>query len=70
MIKLSIKQYQSCTTQKIHRGTIPNIIFAAIFTLQAKFGKNDLHSSNPIPVVDKGEVLLAKNYYSHAKSEG
>ena len=25
-----------------------------------QFGKNDLHNSNAIPVVHKGEVLLAK----------
>ena len=34
-----------------------------------KYGKNDLHSSNSTPVVHKGEVLLANNYCSLAKSE-
>ena len=69
MTKLSIKQYQSCTTPKIHRETIPTKILATKFTVPAKFGKNDLHSSNSTPVVHKGEVLLAKNYCSLAKSE-
>ena len=35
MIKLSIKQYQSCTTPKIHRETIPTKILATNFTVPA-----------------------------------
>ena len=31
--KLSIKQYQSCTTPKIHRETIPPKILATNFTI-------------------------------------
>ena len=61
MTKQSIKQYQSCTTPKIHRETIPTKILATKFTVPANFGKNDLQSLNPTPVVHKGEVLLAKN---------
>ena len=60
MTKLPIKQYQSCTTPKIHREIIPTKILATYFTVPAKFGKNDLHSSNATPVVHKGEVILAK----------
>ena len=60
MTKLPIKQYQSCTTPKIHREPIPTKILATNFTVPAKFGKNDLHSSISTPVVQKGEVLLAK----------
>ena len=67
MTKLS--NYQSCTTPKIHRETIPTKILATNFTVPAKFGKNDLHSSNSTPVVHKGAVLLAKNYFSLAQSE-
>ena len=69
MTKLPIKQYQSCTTPKIHREPIPTKLLATHFTFPAKFGKNDLHSSISTPVVHKGEVLLAKNYCSLAKSE-
>ena len=67
--KLPIKQYQSCTTPKIHREPIPTRILATNFTVTAKFGKNDLHSSISTPVVQKDEVLHAKNYCSLAKSE-
>ena len=69
MTKLSIKQYQSCTTPEIHRETIPTKILATIFTVPVKFGKNDQLSSNFMPVVHKGAVLLAKNQVSLAKSE-
>ena len=69
MTKLPIKQYQSCTTPKIHREPIPTKILATNFTVPARFGKNDLHSSISTPVVQKGEVLLAKNYCSLAKNE-
>ena len=69
MTHLPIKQYQSCTTPKIHREHIPTKILASNFTVPAKFGKNDLYSSISTPVVHKGEVLLAKNYCSLAKSE-
>ena len=50
-------------------GTIPIKILATNFTVPAKFGKNDLHSSISSTVVQKGEVLLAKKYWSLAKSE-
>ena len=69
MTKLSIKQYQSCTTQKIHRETIPTKILATIFTVPAKFGKNDQLCSNSTAVVHKGAVLLAKTQPSLAKNE-
>ena len=69
MTQLPIKQYQSCTTPKIHREPIPTKILATNFTVPAKFGKNDLHSSISTPVVHKREVLLTKNYSSLAKSE-
>ena len=69
MTQLPIKQYQSCTTPKIHREPIPIKILATNFTVPAKFGKNDLHSSISTAVVHKGEVLLAKNYCSLAKSK-
>ena len=69
MTKLPIKQYQSCTTPKIHRGPIPTNFLATNFIVRAKFGKNDLHSSISTLVVQKGEVLLAKNYCSLAKSK-
>ena len=69
MTQLPIKQYQSCTTPKLHREPIPSKILATNFTVPAKFGKNDLHSSISTPVAHKGEVLLAKNYCSLAKSE-
>ena len=69
MTQLPIKQYQSCTTPKIHREPIPTKILASNFTVPAKFRKNDLHSSISTPVVHKGEVLLAKIYCSLAKSE-
>ena len=59
--KLPIKQYQSCTTPKIHRKPIPTKILATDFTVPAKFGRNDLHSSISTAVVPKGEVFLAKN---------
>ena len=68
MTKLSIKQYQSCTTPKIHRETIPTKISATNFTVQANFAKNDLHSSNSTPVVHKGVVLLAKKFSSFPKA--
>ena len=69
MTKLPIKQYQSCTAPKIHRETIPTKILATNFTVPAKFGKNDQLSSNSMPVVHKGAVLLAKTQVSLAKSE-
>ena len=69
MTKLPIKQYQSCTTPKIHREPIPTKILATNFTVPAKFGKNDLHSSISTAVVQNSEVLLAKIYCSLAKSE-
>ena len=67
--KLPIKQYQSCTTPRIHREPIPTKILATNFTVPANFGKNNLHSSISTPVVDKGEVLLAKHYCAFAKRE-
>ena len=60
MTKLPIKQYQSCTTPKINRETNPTKILATNFTVPAIFGMNDLHSSNSTPVVQTGEVVLAK----------
>ena len=69
MTKLSIKQCQSCTTPKIHRETIPTKILATNFAAPAQIGKNDQLSSNSMPVVHKGAVLLAKNQVSRAKSE-
>ena len=69
MTKLSIKQYQSCTTPKIHRETIPTKNFTTIFTVPVQFGKNDQLSSNSTPVVHEGAVLLAQNQVSLAKSE-
>ena len=52
-----------------HSQTIPIKIFATNFTLPAKFGKNDLHSSISTAVVQNGQVILAKNNCSLAKSE-
>ena len=69
MTQLPIKQYQSCTTPKIHREPIPTKILATNFAVPATFGKNDQFSSNSTPVVHKGAVLLAKNQVSLAKSE-
>ena len=69
MTKLPIKQYQSFTTPKIHREPIPTKILATNFTVPAKFGKNVQLSSNSIPVVHNGAVLLAQNQVSLAKSE-
>ena len=69
MNKLSIKQYQSCTTPKIHGETIPAKSLATNFAVPAKSGKNDQLSSNSTPVVHKGAVLLAKNQVSLDKSE-
>ena len=63
------KQYQSSTTPKIYWEPIPTKILATNFTVPAKFGKNDLHSSISTAVVQKGEVLLAKSYCSLAKHE-
>ena len=59
--KLSIKQYQYCTTPKIHRETIPTKMLATNFPVPAKFGKNNQLISNSTIVVHKGAVLLAKN---------
>ena len=62
MTQLPNKQYQSCTTPKIHREPIPAKILATNSTVPVKFAKNDLHSSISTAVLHKGEVLLAKNY--------
>ena len=62
MTQLPNKPYQSCTTPKIHREPIPTKILATNSKVPAKVGKNDLHSSISTAVVQKGEVLLAKNY--------
>ena len=70
--ELPIKQFQSCTTPKIHREPFPNHShrnLATNFTVPAKFGKNDLHSSISTAVVQTSEVLLAKNNCALAKSE-
>ena len=69
MTKLSIKQYQSCTTPKIHGETILTKILTTNFAVPAKFGNNDQLSSNSMPVVHKGAVPLAKNHVSLAKSK-
>ena len=52
-----------------HSQTIPIKILATNFTVPAKFGKNDLHSSISTAVVQKGQVILATNNCSLAKSE-
>ena len=69
MTQLPIKQYQSCTTPKIHREPIPTKILATNFTVPAKIGKNDQLCSNSTPMVHRGAALLAKNQVSLAKSE-
>ena len=69
MTKLPIKQYQSCTTPRLHREPIPTKILATYFAVPAKIGKNDQLCSNSMPVVHRGAVLLAKNQVSLAKSE-
>ena len=69
MTKLPIKQYQSCTIPKIHRETIPTKILETNFAVPAKFDKNDQLSSNYMPMIHKGAVLLAKNQVSLAKSK-
>ena len=68
MTKLPIKQYQYCTTPKLHRQTIPSKILATNVTAPAKFGKTDQLSSNSTPLVHKGAVLLARKV-SSTKSE-
>ena len=67
MTKLPIKQYQPCTTTKLHRETIPTKILQQISQSQKNLVRMTYTVSTP--VVQKGEVLLAKNYWSLAKSE-
>ena len=50
-------------------GTILTKILATNFSVPAKFDKNDQLSSNSMPMVHRGTILLAKNQVSLAKSE-
>ena len=68
MTKLPIKQFQSGTTPKIHREPFPPKFWQQISQSQQNLVRMT-HSSISTPVVHKGEVLLAKNYCSLAKSK-